>query len=358
MKKILVLSDSHGNVNNMVTAVSRLQPDIIIHLGDCWADAEQLHRKFPMTIMEQVPGNCDCRQDIPERILLIEGKKILICHGHTFNVKAGYLNLEYAAEERKVDAALFGHTHRVFYDKHNRIAYMNPGSIGHRGDVDVDRAQLGVEGAGEVEEEALGCRVDRQARLRNERGDAGDVDDAGAAVHVGEAPVDELDGRPHEERHHLARALLLLQGEIAEGAEARVVDEQRDAEVVFLRERVPDDVEGVLLGEVEAERADGGGAGALQGLEALGAARDDPDLVEFAHLALVEAAGELSSQARRGAGDDGDVLHGSSFCGRGCALETVCSQKKPPSNEGRRPAGVRIYIATCGDCCKCPHVLA
>ena len=33
MKKILVLSDSHGNVNNMVTAVSRLQPDIIIHLG-------------------------------------------------------------------------------------------------------------------------------------------------------------------------------------------------------------------------------------------------------------------------------------------------------------------------------------
>ena len=105
MKRILVLSDSHGNVNNMVTAVSRLHPDMIIHLGDCWADAEQLHRKFPMTIMEQVPGNCDCRQDILERILLIEGKKILICHGHTFNVKAGYLNLEYAAEERKVDAA-------------------------------------------------------------------------------------------------------------------------------------------------------------------------------------------------------------------------------------------------------------
>lgn len=130
MKRILVLSDSHGNVNNMVTAVGRLHPDKIIHLGDCWADAEQLHRKFPMTVMEQVPGNCDCRQEVQERILLIEGKKILICHGHTFNVKAGYLNLEYAAEERKVDAALFGHTHRVFYDKHNRIAYMNPGSIG------------------------------------------------------------------------------------------------------------------------------------------------------------------------------------------------------------------------------------
>jgi len=27
MKRILVLSDSHGNVNNMVTAVGRLRPD-------------------------------------------------------------------------------------------------------------------------------------------------------------------------------------------------------------------------------------------------------------------------------------------------------------------------------------------
>ena len=130
MKKILVLSDSHGNVNNMVTAVRNTDPDQFIHLGDCWVDAEKLHQQFPMIMMEQVPGNCDCSQEPVERILLIEGKRILICHGHTFNVKAGYLNLEYAAEERRVDAALFGHTHRVFYDKHNRISYMNPGSIG------------------------------------------------------------------------------------------------------------------------------------------------------------------------------------------------------------------------------------
>ena len=43
MKKILVLSDSHGNVNNMVTAVRNTHPDQIIHLGDCWVDAEKLH---------------------------------------------------------------------------------------------------------------------------------------------------------------------------------------------------------------------------------------------------------------------------------------------------------------------------
>jgi hypothetical protein len=130
MKKILVLSDSHGNLNNMVFAVRETSPDMIVHLGDCWADAERLHAKFSGIPMEQVPGNCDCRQEFTERILLVEGKNILICHGHTMNVKAGYLNLQYAAQERQVDAALFGHTHRVFYGCHNRIVYLNPGSIG------------------------------------------------------------------------------------------------------------------------------------------------------------------------------------------------------------------------------------
>ena len=130
MKRVLVLSDSHGNVNNMILAVRREMPGMIIHLGDCWADAEQLQKKCLGIPLEQVPGNCDCRQEFLERILLIEGKKILICHGHTYNVKAGYMNLQYGAQEKEVDAALFGHTHRVFYDTYNGITYINPGSIG------------------------------------------------------------------------------------------------------------------------------------------------------------------------------------------------------------------------------------
>ena len=57
--KYLVLSDSHGNVDNMVRAVEREKPDGIIHLGDCWRDAEELHELFPRLPLEQVPGNCD-----------------------------------------------------------------------------------------------------------------------------------------------------------------------------------------------------------------------------------------------------------------------------------------------------------
>ena len=113
-----------------IYAVKTISPELIIHLGDCWADATMLQKKFPDIPMERVPGNCDCTQEFAERVLLIEGKSVLICHGHTYNVKAGYLNLQYGAQEKGVDVALFGHTHRVFYGTHNGITYLNPGSIG------------------------------------------------------------------------------------------------------------------------------------------------------------------------------------------------------------------------------------
>ena len=40
--KYLVLSDSHGNVDNMVRAVELVKPQGIIHLGDGWRDVEPL----------------------------------------------------------------------------------------------------------------------------------------------------------------------------------------------------------------------------------------------------------------------------------------------------------------------------
>ena len=130
MKRILVLSDSHGNVNNMVLAVRNENPDMIIHLGDCWSDAAQLQKKFPHIPMEQVPGNCDCSHEFEERILMIEGRRVFICHGHTMNVKASYLRLAMTAKAEGVDAALFGHTHCVYHDFYEGIVYLNPGSIG------------------------------------------------------------------------------------------------------------------------------------------------------------------------------------------------------------------------------------
>lgn len=130
MEKVVVLSDSHGEVANMGKAIKAENPDLVIHLGDCMRDVELLKKYMPGIRIENVPGNCDMSRDPAERILIENGFQIFICHGHTRHVKAGYLNLTLAAEERQVDVALFGHTHIAYYAHHNGIVYMNPGSIG------------------------------------------------------------------------------------------------------------------------------------------------------------------------------------------------------------------------------------
>lgn len=129
--KILVLSDSHGSLSNMLRAVERESPRMILHLGDCWRDGERLHDAFPDIEFHQVPGNCDCRPAEPaERLLFIEDKRLLICHGHTYGVKQSLLSAGYAAEEQNLDCFLFGHTHKPLVDMRGKTLFLNPGSIG------------------------------------------------------------------------------------------------------------------------------------------------------------------------------------------------------------------------------------
>ena len=129
--KILVLSDSHGAVAPMVRAVELTEPDLLLHLGDCWRDGERLHDKFPDIPFVQVPGNCDFRPQEPtERLLELRGKRILLCHGHTYGVKQSLVTAGFATEEQELDLFLFGHTHRPLVDRRGRTLFVNPGSIG------------------------------------------------------------------------------------------------------------------------------------------------------------------------------------------------------------------------------------
>ena len=129
--KILVCSDSHGNLDNLVRAVEREAPDRIYHLGDGWRDAQRLHAQFPDIPLEQVPGNCDWSVQSPAELLLtIRGKRILLCHGHTYGVKQSLVTAGFAAEEQQLDLFLFGHTHRPLVDRRGRTLFLNPGSIG------------------------------------------------------------------------------------------------------------------------------------------------------------------------------------------------------------------------------------
>lgn len=131
--KILVVSDSHGNIENMCRAVERERPDMALHLGDGWRDAELLALQYPGLPIEKVPGNCDFRDEPPVLVTSIRGKRVMLCHGHTLGVRSGLDRLLYAALEQEADVVLFGHTHQPFVDIRKGIVMLNPGSIGSGG---------------------------------------------------------------------------------------------------------------------------------------------------------------------------------------------------------------------------------
>ena len=89
--KLLIFSDSHGNVANMEDVVRMERPDRILHLGDLVRDAQALQEKFPQIPVLFVPGNCDGRRpDLPDqRVFTLEGCKLLMTHGHIYHVKMG-----------------------------------------------------------------------------------------------------------------------------------------------------------------------------------------------------------------------------------------------------------------------------
>ncbi|MBQ9393390.1 MAG: YfcE family phosphodiesterase [Oscillospiraceae bacterium] len=129
--RILVLSDSHGRVENMERCVALAEPDHILHLGDCVRDAQCLHRLFPAIPMTTVPGNCDWGDgDEPEKLIELGGCRILMMHGHTRGVKYGLQRAVYAAREAGAQVLTFGHTHQALSDYDGSLYVLNPGTAG------------------------------------------------------------------------------------------------------------------------------------------------------------------------------------------------------------------------------------
>ena len=130
--KILVMSDSHGRVANMLSAASLEEPDVILHLGDNDKDCVDLISLYPDTMLRVVRGNSDffsAGLDMDEFVL--EGKRFFMTHGHLFGVKTGRARIIDAALHRNADVLLFGHTHIPYYSvSSSNLIMINPGSIG------------------------------------------------------------------------------------------------------------------------------------------------------------------------------------------------------------------------------------
>lgn len=127
--KILVFSDSHGNLGHMETAVHREAPDQLIHLGDYTRDSARLAQKFPHIPLHFVAGNCDYGDSSPtEQVITLDGVRLFLTHGHRYQVKYMYLRAVYAALEENAQILLFGHTHRAECFQEQGLWAMNPGA--------------------------------------------------------------------------------------------------------------------------------------------------------------------------------------------------------------------------------------
>ncbi|MDO8686142.1 MAG: metallophosphoesterase [Clostridiales bacterium] len=130
--KILVISDTHGDVDKAEKVIRKMKGlNLIIHLGDYFRDAQKLSSMFPEIPIEYIYGNSDFMiEDVPaEKMLEYNGKRIFITHGHRYSVKWDYEKLYKKAEEMNADIILFGHTHVAEMVPKDGFLLLNPGSI-------------------------------------------------------------------------------------------------------------------------------------------------------------------------------------------------------------------------------------
>ena len=136
--KILVLSDSHAARSFMHYCVRKLQPDVMIHLGDYYDDGEILSQDFPKIPLIQVPGNCDryrCPPDAMEVLIpTLDGVRFYLTHGHRHHVKMDTALLESDARKAGAKITLYGHTHVAdCRQEPDGLWVVNPGSCGYFG---------------------------------------------------------------------------------------------------------------------------------------------------------------------------------------------------------------------------------
>ena len=93
--RILVLSDSHGDIYSMKKAIDA-QPtaEVVIFLGDGYADFEKCKPLLDGKQLYCVKGNNDFYCNYPKNAIIEEGGlKIYITHGHYEYVKSGLAGL-------------------------------------------------------------------------------------------------------------------------------------------------------------------------------------------------------------------------------------------------------------------------
>ena len=130
--RILIVSDTHRRNENLQAVVARIgKIDMLIHCGDLECQVEYI-KEFVDCPIIAVRGNNDFFLPLEkEEIFYIDKYKVMVTHGHHYNVSLGVDMLVDEAKSREVDIVMYGHTHRPHLEIREDITIVNPGSISY-----------------------------------------------------------------------------------------------------------------------------------------------------------------------------------------------------------------------------------
>lgn len=156
MKRLGILSDTHGNLSLLKRAVEETGPvDMWLHAGDYIRDARWLATWCPVPVLA-VAGNCDRPGDgKAEEFVEIENLLIWLTHGHRQHVKNGRGDLIWWAQQYGAQMAVYGHTHQNENQVQNSVLIFNPGSLEHSRDEAPSWGRVSIENGKVVEAEIL-----------------------------------------------------------------------------------------------------------------------------------------------------------------------------------------------------------
>lgn len=136
------MADSHRRVSTLLDIVEKHKSttDLFLFLGDIDNDFDEVLMMYPSIRYMRVVGNNDFYSTYPLfREVMLAGKRVYFCHGHTHYVKHGYQDIIRHCKNIDADICLFAHTHTQYADYVDGLYIMNPGAVsnGEYGMIDI-----------------------------------------------------------------------------------------------------------------------------------------------------------------------------------------------------------------------------
>ena len=122
---ILIISDYHKREDKVLDLIAKYNPTHIL----CCGDGESEDEFYTKNNIISVKGNCDYANLPLVEIVEVEGKRILMTHGHLYNVYFDIFKLYMLAKEHSATYVLFGHTHNQMVEEYEDITFINPGAL-------------------------------------------------------------------------------------------------------------------------------------------------------------------------------------------------------------------------------------